>query len=107
MADRAAEIKARLQELAVVQKMRHLSEAELWEAADLLRSAGRETAAREAEAAAMRQRARETLRSPDATFSVGEEADELELAYCRICGRQITMADAEKYFYHCAEHAPG
>jgi rubrerythrin len=101
MSERAAFIKRRLQELAAVQKTRHLSEAELWEAADLLRTAGRETAAREAEAAALRQRAREMLRSPDATFSVDDETRDLDVFYCRVCGRQITPDQAEKLFYHC------
>ena len=105
MADGAEEIRARLQELAKVQKTRHLSEAELWEAADLLRTGGNEAAAKEAEAAALRQRARETLRSPDATFSVGEEADDLDISYCRVCGRQITAEQAEALFYHCPECA--
>lgn len=99
--ERAEFIKRRLSELAKLQKARHLSEAELWEAADLLRSAGRETAAREAEAAALRQRAREMLRSPDATFSVGEEAADLETSYCRVCGRQITTQQAAELFNHC------
>jgi len=105
MAEQSPEIKARLQELARIQRKRHLTETELWQAADLLRAAGRESAAREAEAAALRQRARETLRSPDATFSVGEEAEDLDTAYCRVCGRQITAQQAEELFHHCPECA--
>lgn len=98
--DRAA-VKARLVELARIQKERHLSSAELWEAADLLRAAGKEGAAQEAEAAALRQRARENSQSPDATFALGEEVDELEVCYCRECGRQISRAEAEASFYLC------
>ena len=98
--DRAA-VKARLVELARIQKERHLSSAELWEAADLLRSAGKESAAQEAEAAALRQRARETAQSPDATFALGEEIEELDVCYCRECGRQISRGEAEASFYLC------
>lgn len=105
MSDPAEAVKARLKELAELQRTRHLSETELWEAADLLRQAGREVAAREAEAAALRQRARDTLQSPDATFSVGEEADQIAKHYCRVCGKVITAEQAEKNFDHCDEHA--
>ena len=86
-----------------MQKQRHLSEAELWEAADLLRAMGKEDAAREAEEAALRQRAREQRQSPDATFSLGESASDEEAAYCRECGRQLPRAEAEEHYFTCRQ----
>ena len=105
MSDDLAVKKNRLQELARLQKRRHLTEAELWEAADLLRSIGKETAAREAEAAALRQRARELLNTPDATFTLADEAADADVFYCRECGREITRAQAEEFVYHCPQCA--
>ncbi|MCC7491161.1 MAG: hypothetical protein IT204_02375 [Fimbriimonadaceae bacterium] len=67
--------RARLKVLAQLQKTRHLTASELWEAADLLRELGMEDASLEAEAAALRQQAREKLKSPDATFTLGESID--------------------------------
>lgn len=75
MADDRQRCNARLAELAKIQKQRHLTESELWECADLLYALGYEGKAREAEAAAIRQRARETIGTPDATFSVAEDDD--------------------------------
>ncbi|NUP98984.1 MAG: hypothetical protein HUU35_03905 [Armatimonadetes bacterium] len=103
MREDAPKLRARLLELAQVQKNRHLSEAELWEAADILRALGKESAAQEAEAAALRQRARELLSSPDATFTLGDEADNIDVFYCRECGREINRATAEKHYYYCPE----
>ncbi len=74
-----AAAKQRLAELAKTQKTRHLTEAELWEASELLRLTGNEDAAREAEAAALRQRARERIGTPDATFTLGESAPDIEV----------------------------
>lgn len=105
MSEAAEGIKARLAELAELQRDRHLTEVELWEVADLLRAAGREVAAREAESAALRQRARETLQSPDATFSVDEEAAEISMNYCRTCGKAISAEQAAENFDRCPEHA--
>lgn len=101
MATERAAMRARLIELARIQKIRHLTSTELWEAADLLRQAGKEGAAQEAEAAALRQKAREATEAHDATFALGEEIAELDICYCRACGRQIDQAEAEEHFYLC------